>query len=396
MTEPSLPAALQPYVHALSLLVALTALSGQSVLSWPPEHGGRGRLLQVMAAAAAALALTFVRVPLGHGPNGLPLSADLSSVPVLTLALQYGLRAGLLSGLPLAGYLTLFCGAAAVAPLAGLLGAVGCAAVVSRATGTYGAQLRGAWWVAPLICAVQTVALALAPGGLDRAEAAGLGMFALNLAGVWVARFVLRGRTTLLRQNRQYRRQARLDPLTRLANRRMFDEDIAYLGEADHLLLLDIDHFKSVNDRFGHQAGDEVLRDLGRLIAQTIRPGDRAYRYGGEELAVVYRGVTAEQAEKAAERLRATVAARHFEALQGGGLTISGGLATGEARLTPKARVARADRALYRAKDAGRDRIELAAGDPHSTRTTLLGTRLFGGPSGHSAGTTGARARSGR
>jgi diguanylate cyclase (GGDEF)-like protein len=156
------------------------------------------------------------------------------------------------------------------------------------------------------------------------------------------------------------------DPLTKLANRRAFDESLAREvalatrhGKALSLLLLDIDHFKSVNDTLGHPAGDDVLSSLGLLLARQGRRGDVAARFGGEEFAVILPETTGERACVAAERLRKAVAAAPLGARVRVPVTVSIGAATlGVPGGDADSLVAAADAALYRAKSAGRNRVE--------------------------------------
>lgn len=160
------------------------------------------------------------------------------------------------------------------------------------------------------------------------------------------------------------------DPLTGLHNRRYLLMHLKTLLEAGArrsgvaLLLVDIDHFKLVNDTHGHDAGDEVLRGFaGRLRAAT-RGIDLCCRYGGEEFVVVMPDASATVAAAVAERLRQRIAAEPFPVGQGTSLevTISIGIAASEgADETAQALLKRADEALYRAKRDGRNRVVLAA-----------------------------------
>jgi diguanylate cyclase (GGDEF)-like protein len=128
--------------------------------------------------------------------------------------------------------------------------------------------------------------------------------------------------------------------------------------------MVDVDHFKKVNDEYGHATGDKALR----LIADTLRASTRVFdslaRYGGEEFVVVMPGADVDDASLAAERLRAAVAAADFRSPGGSkvGLTVSVGVgcATGSP-VTPEALLQAADTALYAAKAGGRNRVELAA-----------------------------------
>jgi diguanylate cyclase (GGDEF)-like protein len=125
------------------------------------------------------------------------------------------------------------------------------------------------------------------------------------------------------------------------------------------LLIVDLDHFKRVNDVHGHQAGDAVLREAARRLAQQVRLVDRATRFGGEEFAIVLMEMDGAQAMEVARRMCRTMAATPIEAAPGVTLpvTMSVGVAVSptEAR-DPKSLVAAADRALYAAKAGGRNR----------------------------------------
>jgi diguanylate cyclase (GGDEF)-like protein len=145
------------------------------------------------------------------------------------------------------------------------------------------------------------------------------------------------------------RTAATIDTLTGLANRRgvqrAFDEAMKYVREGGSyaVLLLDVDHFKSINDLLGHQTGDRVLAQIGRLIAENTRGVDLAGRFGGEEFLVLVRDASSERALQVAERLRAAIE--------------TGGVAYARAADHTGDVVERADRALYRAKNAGRNRV---------------------------------------
>jgi len=172
------------------------------------------------------------------------------------------------------------------------------------------------------------------------------------------------------------RRAGMTDGLTGVHNRRYFDHRslIEFSQAVRHryplaCLFLDLDHFKAVNDRHGHQAGDEVLRQVGGLILRSLRTGDLAARYGGEEFIVLLPRTDLAGAREVAERIRQMVQDSPFVTPDGDTLeaTLSCGLAMLEA--TPEATLARllgdADRALYRAKREGRNRT-LCLDDPAS------------------------------
>jgi diguanylate cyclase (GGDEF)-like protein len=164
-----------------------------------------------------------------------------------------------------------------------------------------------------------------------------------------------------------------VDPLTGIANRRRFEETLAREWRRAmrdemplSLVMIDIDFFKDFNDALGHQVGDQCLRRVAGEIREALtRPGDLVARYGGEEFAAVLPSTPSRGAESVAEMLRArveTLATRHPTAPLGV-VTISLGVATGTPGLatSPEALVASADEALYRAKRAGKNRVESCA-----------------------------------
>ena len=167
--------------------------------------------------------------------------------------------------------------------------------------------------------------------------------------------FVDDARTTVerLRALRRQAEQASTDPLTGLVNRRGLGPSLAEATASDVVCVVDIDHFKQVNDQHGHAAGDDVLRILGRVLARHVRADDVCARYGGEEMVLVLDSVPVDAAVRRLAHLR-----REWAAVRPLPVTFSAGLA-------PVVRDGRsalhaADAALYRAKAAGRDRIEVA------------------------------------
>lgn len=162
------------------------------------------------------------------------------------------------------------------------------------------------------------------------------------------------------------RRLARTDGLTGLANRRTAGErlehEVKVAARASASLcvaLCDVDDFKNFNDRFGHHAGDEVLRQVADRLAASVRAVDLVGRWGGEEFVVGLPGASEERGLRVAERLRAAVAA--IEGAEGRPpVTISVGLATLREGESLHSVLERADRALYQAKERGRNRVESA------------------------------------
>ncbi len=156
---------------------------------------------------------------------------------------------------------------------------------------------------------------------------------------------------------------ATIDGLTGLANRAAtMDRLVAMLddlsiAERGAVLLLDIDHFKTINDQLGHAAGDECLRKIGDIIRTTVRGGDTAGRIGGEEFLVVMPGASRDVAMTVGERLRLAVALGGMRYASGEPVTTSIGAAAARAGDTTELLLARADRGLYEAKRQGRNRI---------------------------------------
>jgi diguanylate cyclase (GGDEF)-like protein len=158
-----------------------------------------------------------------------------------------------------------------------------------------------------------------------------------------------------------YQRQSERDALTGLLNRRGVDALASAMGkDGGAVIFCDIDHFKTVNDRFGHQAGDEVIKAFARILAGAGYP---AGRMGGEEFAVILEGHTLSDAIDLAEMFRARLlGTSHAAPAQGAEVTASFGVAEYGAGSAPQSAFATADRALYRAKRDGRNRVTAEPG----------------------------------
>ena len=187
----------------------------------------------------------------------------------------------------------------------------------------------------------------------------------------------------LAKLNERLTEDSRRDPLTGLRNRRALSDDLPALetidrerGLATAFALCDIDHFKPYNDQLGHLAGDQALRAIAATIRGTLRAGDIAYRFGGEELLLLLRGTTPEEAISVAERVRQAVAATAIPhpTSPHGSLTISVGVAPGPGDVGSL--LARADAALYEAKRAGRDRVVIASDELVAVASAEGGHRL--------------------
>ena len=154
------------------------------------------------------------------------------------------------------------------------------------------------------------------------------------------------------------------DPLTGLGNRRTFDKELetelkrsARTGETVSLLMIDVDHFKSVNDLHGHQTGDAVLREIGAVLAGSLRGADRGFRFGGEEFAAILPATPIASAVGVADRLRLAIAEHKIGDLN---VTASIGIGCNDGHDAASEIIAAADAQLYLAKDRGRNRVEAA------------------------------------
>jgi diguanylate cyclase (GGDEF)-like protein len=195
--------------------------------------------------------------------------------------------------------------------------------------------------------------------------------FAINLLHLLAQRMRVNNsnlyRATMMQ--REFERDATIDALTGLYNRRWWEDKFARIVSRSHrtearlaVLVIDVDRFKLYNDNYGHISGDSVLRVVGRTLTNCLRPTDIAARYGGEEFVVSLPSTDAAGALAAAERVRLAVADTVIEEATGDRLpsvTISIGVATLRANDSVNSLFARADAALYRAKKSGRNRVEV-------------------------------------
>lgn len=188
----------------------------------------------------------------------------------------------------------------------------------------------------------------------------------------------------VVRQNRILDRLIRIDPLTGLPNRRQWEEAAATefarvvrSGRHATLLMLDIDHFKQINDEYGHPIGDQVLRQLAIALQASVRDIDTPGRFGGDEFGVVLTEATQDEAFDVAERIRNAIQAIGLPEVPGLKFSVSIGMAVAEPRLESVGEwIRRADMALYRAKREGRNRV--AQSQPADAASATAGALVSG------------------
>jgi diguanylate cyclase (GGDEF)-like protein len=251
---------------------------------------------------------------------------------------------------------------------------------LSDSTGAVPAATLGVWfiliffWVGswfPPGTAVAFSPAAVATYLVPLAFGAPRGNFAPANVVLIIAVSVLAGETMALNAERGRRSAAELrgamsqlaranltDDLTGIGNRRLGNELLDAVRPGDAVALLDLDHFKRVNDQFGHSRGDEVLQRIGAFLRDSMRTTDSVSRMGGEEFMVVVRQ-TSSQADVVALIQRVVDGWREHSSLS----TLSAGIAMVHPGDTPASVYSRADAALYRAKQAGRDQVSVAPAD---------------------------------
>jgi diguanylate cyclase (GGDEF)-like protein len=213
---------------------------------------------------------------------------------------------------------------------------------------------------ATLMAAVNLAVLGILTVVVLRAPAVQL--VVLLVAASWTVGLMIALVTEVEQKQREIERLATSDPLTGTGNRRALAEALSHARrqlarrrEQASLVLLDVDHFKVVNDRHGHEAGDQLLVELTRLVRSRIRDEDQLFRYGGEEFVLLLRHTPLEGAARMAEELRALLASQ----LTSGGWTVTASFGCAELLPgeEPSEWLTRADAAMYVAKAEGRNRV---------------------------------------
>lgn len=343
----------------LNFCLMVTLTYGLSQTYQMVEVGERRRLLGLRLIVEALLPVVLVALSTPLLPGVL---LDLRAVPLALIAVRRGPLLGVVLALPLIVYRLNISHQGQPGAMMGI------ASVLLLATLLRGRlypnrqlpPVRHIWPYVLLLFAPYAVTLPLLNHDPDLYLQAYLPLLGFNVLGYLSVNSMIRGRLRLLELADGFRAQAHQDALSGLGNRRQFDGDLLGLAPGDLLLLLDLDHFKQVNDRFGHPAGDAVIGRVGQVLQASLRARDRAYRYGGEEFALILGGAGRGDPVQIAERFRTQITEGTRDLLDGRGVTVSVGVVVcGPARALPAVWLARADQALYHAKQAGRDRVHL-------------------------------------
>lgn len=341
-------------------------MTGTADIAWlqPRDHAVASRTIAILCAVAAAVTIVFAVADPSNHPNWVQI--------MITVAIAAAVIA--------AGWSMKFAGPAhpriwAVCPFIAVAVIVALDLLTSDGSvagqvffvfpALYGAsQLR---WRAALCISVITVVGEIIVVVVELPLRLGLtdAVYVSSALLTTVALLVVAGE----RQDAliaQLKRQAAIDPLTGLATRRVLDHaaqsalSTSANGDGTALILLDVDDFKSVNDRYGHPGGDEVLIRLARLLADGCREGDIVSRMGGDEIAVLLPGCSLDAVARRADQIMWDVRATEFRVTgdQTVSISVSAGLAHAPTHAVEvQALYAAADAALYEAKRAGRNRI---------------------------------------
>lgn len=288
-------------------------------------------------------------------------AVDLSAAPIAALAFSNGLSAATLGALPIIGFHVLQADPLLPYEILILLLTIVMVMVIrklrpQRGPPTLAEGLRNSL----VLFAGASLPLFLLVFTADKGVLEVATIYLTQVIGNAVAlvgiTWVMRSHFQVVGKSERYQALAQLDALTQLYNRRKFDEDLSHFTQATHILLLDLDHFKCVNDTHGHDVGDEVLKATAQVVQETMRESDRVYRLGGEEFAVLLSSCLPEAAQGVAERVRSNIEIRVAARV---GLntpvTVSGGLT--EVNGDPRTMIRAADALLYTAKNSGRNRI---------------------------------------
>ena len=330
----------------LCLLLTCAFLFSLTYREWPARDRLSDHALRLAVAAVASVLLVLNTESFG------PLKIDLRYVPIAMLTLRYGLGGGALVALPVVVLRLLESEVGGVVNLLNTLSVLGLSALLRRNLRAPLYQPRPWYLPLPYLGVGLPLFFIPLPPGLS-ALPTYLLMLALHTGASWLVQLLLHTRLGLLRAQAELQRQVNTDDLTRLGNRHRFNQDLARLETGAQLVLLDVDGFRSLNERHGMAAGDRALRYIGQVM-QDVSP-DAAYRLSGEEFALLLNVGGEAAARTLVERIQGRLA--EPGELPWSGLTLSAGLVTRLLHESSGELMHRADEALYLAKTNGRNRV---------------------------------------
>ncbi|GGJ55423.1 GGDEF domain-containing protein [Deinococcus roseus] len=355
----------------LTLLMTLTylwtVLVKQGRLS---QQSQQNQLLEILVACLTALMLMQYPVRMGDG-----LQFDLRMVPLVVLGLRYGPLHAVLAAVPVALYRLALGGMGAVPAVASLGAVLTLLSLGWLWAGLERKHILKLPFVPAGVFLGQLVGLSLLPNRLQLITEVFPVLYGLGVLMTHVSLSMLLSKQKQLKASEEVSLQSLTDPLTLLGNRRKLDQDAKAFHAGNFVLTLDVDHFKRINDAFGHHVGDEVLSTLGTVIRESLGSQHKAYRLGGEEFVVVLKNKKAKSAYLWTEELRLSFTERvallhpHIERA----VTVSAGLVNMQAGEGFTVALQRADALLYQAKQQGRNQTCLKLEDP----LKQLGTQVF-------------------
>ncbi|GEM44386.1 diguanylate cyclase [Deinococcus cellulosilyticus] len=334
------------------MVISLAYVVSLTYQDWRTAERRSMVLLRTLLCSGGAILLMFHGITIGDD-----IQVDVRAVPIVLLMLRYGIGYGLIAIAPVLITRVIYFPVQNINVYAMSLLLTFILLGLIRSRMPDGRPDRRSYMVTPLLVfSVHTLPVLLSPVAGWYFSHVFIWYFLANVIGFYLSAQILMTRIEYLKATEHLRQEALSDPLTGLLNRRQFEKDRARFSTGDAFLLLDLDHFKQVNDRHGHAMGDEVLRQLAALLKSSTRDNDRLYRMGGEEFLVVLRGIETQQAITIAERIRETVEHHVFPVPER--ITVSGGLVQFSTPGNLNQLLEQGDHLLYRAKREGRNRIK--------------------------------------
>ncbi|MGQ2906646.1 MAG: GGDEF domain-containing protein [Aliihoeflea sp.] len=344
-------------------LMALVVMAYSTLVRHAPKLGGRSVMIGLLFGLAGVLSMAdLIRTPEG-------VQLDSRTVMAALAAPFGGLVAAVIAACIMGIFRMIQGGAGAVTGLAAIAMASTIGYVFHRIWKGRTPNAEQLLVLSLAICSV-LACLALLPRqtAVSVVQTAAIPLVTNAVLGILLLGAFLAREDRHFRREEELRTEASTDALTALANRRTFDrlayrisESARAKGSPFAMLLVDVDRFKSINDRFGHLAGDRVLASIAAIVKAETRQTDIVARYGGEEIAVLMPATSLRVAERVAERIRQSVAGQSL-AVEGTDLevTVSIGVSGADkAGVVFPSVFKAADDALYDAKNNGRNRVEL-------------------------------------